>query len=369
MSSKIGLLNIGNTCFLNVVLQALRLTPAMGSIFLTSSEIVLRDDSKRRNLVHAFRIIMCDFWRIQPAVGSKPVMAPRGFFQLLLQTMRESDSEWYRHGQQADAAEALQYIMDSLHDAMYRPVRMSIVGNPCNLEEVSQVKSIESWTTFFSKEYSPIVENFNGQTRICVQCTECKKSSERFEPWLMIKAPLPVAPAKAPTMDECIRDAFASETLDDYFCETCKKKQKAIITNHISRLPPIVILVLKRFGNDGRKKRGCIPWDLNSIDFKDQLAFHRNPFGAEQTSEYETYAVIEHHGSTNGGHYIMFAKQDDVWNEYDDNEVRVSSPERVVSDDSYILFLTPKAKTADMRLEFQETIDALRARGKSAEEA
>ena len=362
MSSKIGLANLGNTCFLNVVLQALRITPAMSSIFLTSSEIPLREQSQRTKLVTAFRTLMCDFWSINPPADAKPVMAPRGFFQLLLQTMRDSDSEWYRHGQQADAAEALQYIMDCLHDGMYRPVRMSIVGDACNQEEVSQVKAIESWTSFFKKEYSPIVENFNGQTRICIQCTECKKSSERFEPWLMIKAPLPPAPAPAPTMDECIKDAFASETLDDYFCESCGTKRKAVITNHISRLPSTVILVLKRFGNDGRKKRGCIPWNLDAIDFKEHMAFHRNPFDKSLDTLYETYAVIEHHGGTNAGHYIMFAKQNDVWFEYDDSEVKLTTPERVVSDDSYILFLTAKTQTDAMRDHMNDAITALRSR-------
>ena len=182
MSTKIGLANIGNTCFLNVVLQALRISPPIGEIFLQSTELKLRDDSKKKEMVTALQTLMRDFWRITPPPNAKPVMMPRGFFESLLNVLRTTEDTWYSFGQQADAAEALQYILDSVHDGMYRRVHMSIRGDSRVGKELSQAKAIESWARFFGKEYSPIVQNFNGQTQICVTCSKCKSVSERYEP-------------------------------------------------------------------------------------------------------------------------------------------------------------------------------------------
>jgi ubiquitin C-terminal hydrolase len=124
-----------------------------------------------------------------------------------------------------------------------------------------------------------------------------------------------------------------------------------------------VILSVKRFTNTGHKVRGRIQWDLDALDFTPQMAFTHDPFThTRQSPIYETYAVIEHHGSTHGGHYIMFAKQDNVWYEYDDNSISVSTPERVVSPDSYIMMLVPKARASSMSEEFRSHILAFRAR-------
>ena len=369
-STKIGFANIGNTCFLNVVLQALRLSPPMGEIFLGPTDITLRADSKKQEMVNAFQILLRDLWRIAPPPEARPTMVPRGFFQSLTNVLRDTHDDWYRHGQQADAAEAMQYILDSLHDGLYRKVRMTVSGNASNKDEVSQAKALASWSSFFGKEYSPIVNYFNGQTQICVQCNTCKTVSERYEPWLMLKAPIPgseTVGGPAPTMETCLEAAFVSETLDDYACDVCKSKQKATITNRISRLPPVVILSVKRFTNMGHKVRGRIGWDLDALDFTPQMAFTRDPFTNVRSSPiYETYAVIEHHGSTHGGHYIMFAKQDGAWYEYDDNTVTISTPERVVSPDSYIAMLVPKASASAMAEDFKSHILSFRSRESEA---
>ena len=371
----IGLANIGNTCFFNAVLQALRLSPPIGSMFLTERPIALREKSQRTQLVLAFQRLMQDLWKESPPAGVKSTMIPRGFFQSLFNVLNETNDGWYHKGQQADAAEAIQYILESLHDGIYKSVTMSVSGESSNCEEVSQIKAIESWATYFSKEYSPIIQNFYGQTQIRIQCDKCKSLSERYEPWLMIKAPIPggdVVGGPAPTLDTCLKAAFESESLDDYECTTCSLREghkvngKATITNQISRLPPVVILSIKRFTNDGNKVRGKLAWDLDSFDLGSVFAFSRNPFSDNPIhTQYETFAVIEHHGSLQGGHYTMYARQNETWLEYDDNSITDVTPDRVVSADSYILFLLPKADKEKMNGQFAESIKALRRRAQS----
>jgi ubiquitin C-terminal hydrolase len=363
LSHKVGLANLGNTCFLNVVLQALRFCPPMGSIFLKEAAH-LRSDSKKKGMVVAFQTLLRDFWMASSPPHTYPTLIARGFQYSLVNLLRETGDDWYRSGQQADAAEALQYVLDSLHDGMYRQVRMAMTGGAATEEEKSHEKAINSWIRFFGKEFSPIVSNFNGQTQICVECAKCKARTERYEPWLMLKAPIPggdTPGAVVPTMADCLGAGFAPETLDDYDCEACKTKGKATIFNRISRLPPVTILTLKRFTNMGRKVRGKITWDLDALDLTPYMAFRRDPFrNSRDPPIYTTFAVIEHHGSAHGGHYRMYARQGDIWNEYDDSSVRSVHPDSVVTMDSYVMLLMPKKYAETMNADYAKAIEEYR---------
>jgi ubiquitin C-terminal hydrolase len=370
LDSRIGLGNLGNTCFMNVVLQALRHTPAMGKIFL-GDDVVLRSASKKKDMVTAFQTLMRDMWRVELEPGRTPTMMPRGFFHVMHNVLRDTDDDWHTPGEQSDSAEALQYVLDALHDGIYRRVRMTVGGKAANRDEQEQVRALTSWSEFFAKEYSPIVSNFNGQNQISIKCEKCGTASIRYEPWLMIKAPIPgseTVGGSVPSMAQCLNAAFETETLDDYSCDVCKSKERATITNKISRLPPVTILSLKRFTNSGMKVRGRVEWDTDSLDFEPWRAFARDPFADDDLypSIYETYAVIEHIGSARGGHYRMYVRgAEDKWIEYDDESVSEVPPERVVSADSYVLFMMPRGVKRPHD-EFVAAVKALRAEGQRA---
>lgn len=363
LATKIGLANLGNTCFLNSVLQALRLSWPLADLFLPYTSLPIRDASKKKNLLHAFQTLLRDFWRVVPSAGTPPpTLLPHGFLHQFRTVLQETDDDWYRPGQQSDAAEALQYILDSLHDVLQRPVRMEVMGSaiPASAEEAAQRRAIESWIGFFKKEYSEIVKQFYGQMQISVHCTQCGNVSERYEPWLMLKAPIPTPGTS--TLAACLDAAFAPETVDDYHCDKCAKKVPAVLRTRISHLPPITILTLKRFTNTGAKLSGTITWDLNALDFAPYFAFSYDPIAtgaAARAPVYETYAVLEHRGLSQGGHYRMYAKQSDVWHEYDDSAVRAVHPDAVTAE-SYVLFLMPRATAAAQRGEFARIVSEFR---------
>jgi ubiquitin C-terminal hydrolase len=363
--TTIGLANVGNTCFLNVILQALRISPPMVQMVLQDLEnpISLREESKKRELVTAFQILMQDFWKARIPAGRQPTMIPRGFVHAFYNVLRTTDDDWHRPGEQSDAAEVLQYILEGMHDGIHKKVRMEIVGDVVSNEDDQQIKAIQSWADFHSKEYSPIIHNFYGQSQITVECTNCGNKNRRYEPWMVIKAPIPgsaTVGAPAPSMDDCIAAAFDTETIDDYACEKCSGKHKATITTRVSRMPAVLFVSLKRFTNMGHKVRGRIGWDLDSTRLHEHCAFRRDPFtNTPNDPEYETYAVIEHLGGLRGGHYRMYARQGD-WYMYDDSSVHAVPPERVVTEDSYIACMIPKRHAAGMRAQMNDYISRAR---------
>jgi ubiquitin C-terminal hydrolase len=233
---------------------------------------------------------------------------------------------------------------------MYRRVRIGVQGGAVNREEQSQVKALEGWASFFSKEYSPIVENFYGQSQIQIRCSACGYVSERYEPWMMMKVPIPggdVGGGDVPSFAACMDVAHKPEEIEAYECDGCKKRQTATMTTRISKLPNILILVFKRFNNRGMKVRAEIDWGLDAMNLAPWLAFRRCPFtDAPMRPNYRTFAVIEHHGSTRGGHYRMFGRTGSLaaagWTEIDDDGIRrLPDAAGIVSPDSYVILASP----------------------------
>jgi ubiquitin carboxyl-terminal hydrolase 8 len=373
-SHNVGLVNLGNTCFLNSVLQALRLCPPLMKVFLAdpTRTLATRTETKKGPLMSAFQTLLRDVWTAEDG-GS---LIPRGFVATLGQTVRDCDDDWYRPRQQADSAECLQYILDALHDAIYRRVNIRISGEARNTEERAQLAAMEAWSQFFAKEYSPIVEHMFGQNQSQVRCESCGHTSNRYEPWSMLKLPIPggdVPGSSVPSMTDCLNAAHELERIEDYQCDGCKGRHVATIANKISRLPTVLILVLKRFTNTGAKIRGRVAWDLDSLDLSPWLAFSRCPYTDSPTqSVYESFAVIEHMGSANGGHYRTFARDfgGDMapWTEYDDSAVRGNvPPSEIVNEDSYIVFLTPRESRTKLHAMTMAAVNGLASASASAD--
>lgn len=369
MTEKIGLRNIGNTCFMNAVIQALRKTPPLIHL-LFNTQIKIRDESKKTKLFLSFRKLLYDMISCSTDETKHYVIAPSVFIRDMFITMYDADDAWMRPGEQSDSAEMLQYLLDSFHDATYYNMNMYIYPKAeIALAASSELKSLEAWLKYHNKEYSQFVELFTGQSQNKFICTVCNNSSEVYEPWLMLKPSIPMLSSVSFT--DCMNETFKSELMENYQCDKCKTRTIARIESSITKTPLITIVAFKRFTNTGTKIRGKINWDLNEIDMRPWMTFKHSPFTSKQVMPiYETYAVIEHNGALGHGHYHMFAKEyisDDreVWINYDDDSVTPVIPERVVSPDSYIIFLISKGSNAYEQYRMKQIINVLRlSRGK-----
>lgn len=334
-----GLANIGNTCYLNSAIQALRYSRPFAQYFGSDAWLAHRHPDRKGYALAGELAGMLGALNSADGPAGSRIVIPSKFVREFI-TFGHEFNEEIRYGAQADAAEAIQILLDGLHMQQAREVCMTVRGDPTTPDMVEYIKALESWATFFRKEYSPIVENFYGQTQTRIICTECGEKSVRYEPWGVLKAPIPGADkagAPAPTLRDCIATAFSSETLDDYTCDKCKKKGSARIEHSISRLPQYLILSLKRFTNTGAKVRARIGYDPCDISFTDWRAWPS--LQGEAQAHYRLYATVEHLGTCHGGHYIMRARDGADWMVYDDSMCAPSAIGGDAAPDTYMLFL------------------------------
>ncbi len=334
--------NIGNTCFLNSSVQALRYTAPLSEYLCSDAWQKHRHpDRKGHELVQE----ISEIFKILCTEGKDRMVVPHKFVKAFLQFSEDAGFNDIHSGGQADAPEAIQILLDGIHTQQAREVHMNISGSSETPEEKEYIKSLESWASFFRKGYSPIVSIFFGQTKANVVCANCSHAtSSRYEPLEIMKLSIPgaeTAGAPAPTLQECIEASLATEKLDDYVCDSCKKKGTTSVHYAISRFPERFILSLKRFTNRGNKVHALIRYNPECIDFS---AWNAWPTIQEKHQcMYRVYAVIDHYGGARGGHYNVRVRDDNgtapEWLLYDDGSCTSSAACGAPSADSYVIFL------------------------------
>ncbi|XP_056153201.1 ubiquitin carboxyl-terminal hydrolase 31-like [Lampris incognitus] len=152
---------------------------------------------------------------------------------------------------------------------------------------------------------------------------------------------------------------------DAWRCPHCKQLQQGSIKLSLWTLPDILILHLKRFRQDAdrrMKMQNMVKFPLIGMDMAPHMVKRsqsswslpshwspwRRPYGLGRDPEdylYDLYAVCNHHGTMQGGHYTAHCKNsiDGQWYCFDDSDVHAISDDEVCKQTAYILFYQRRA--------------------------
>lgn len=103
----------------------------------------------------------------------------------------------------------------------------------------------EAWQNFASSKESYIMKLFYGQIKSTVKCRVCEKESATFEGFSNLSLELPEGGNRCHITD-CLNMYFFGEYISGWNCPKCKQKREAIKKLDISKLPPILVIHLKR---------------------------------------------------------------------------------------------------------------------------
>jgi ubiquitin C-terminal hydrolase len=343
----VGLKNLGLTCYANATLQCLRHLARIPWIFTQGryDTLLKKDATGKRLLQQDVSKSFSEIIQMQEEGKSPGVLRPAGFWNAMRASVH--DSSVYGHFAQTaphDAHEFLMYMLETLHESISISVDMQIMKSPpTNESEKRIVHALEVWKKEFSKAYSPLVDLFHGLLHMRTACLRCGSVSHRWETFNTLKACVPTRSAENDTnpvdLIEMMKEEMKSEDIEGYSCDTCSPtRTTAHRETAIWRLPQTVIICLKRFTYDGRKIHTRVKMPTIEPLMLKHLFSIESP-EKDAITEYSLRAIIDHHGTSGGGHYTAQCKDklSNVWYVYDDENTGIT-PAPMIGESTYVLF-------------------------------
>ena len=304
----IGFKNLGNTCFINSVLQCFLHCTPLKNYFIINEHKHLNNNNNNKNFC-----FLCEFSKLIDLTKNtkEKYISP----VKMINNMKLIFPD-FNKGKQEDAHELLLFLLSYFEQSCIK-FGISLLTNYYNNIVL---------------ENNLISKIFSGKIISKVQCGRCKTFSNTSDTFLNISLSI----LNSFSLIESIEHYCQNEKLigeNQYFCDKCKIKcdsKRQIIFSH---LPKILIFHLKRFDNNRRKIK-------KHIEFKIDYNFNKFCTNKVINTNYSLAAALIHEGySTNSGHYLTYVKNpNNNWYCFDDINVRLVNENEVLQSHPYILF-------------------------------
>jgi ubiquitin C-terminal hydrolase len=264
-----GFYNLGNTCYLNSGLQLI-----INNKELCNSILLLSENNNIKNNDNSQILLLSQFIRNYYNNDSNIIMDPN----FIKEIVANKNNEFVGFNQ-SDSFEFIIYFLDYIFENF-------------------KINNIYQSTT-----------NIKIKCKL-LSCLNISKHQE-YNNYLILNV---LDDFK--DLDDCYRNYKQREKLADdnlYYCEKCKDKRIASKRIEITHWPNHLIIILKRFTNDGRLQK-----NNNKIDVP-LIWRHR----------YNLKGIISHSGSLFGGHYIYIGNHNNKWIIFNDDHISEISDKHV----------------------------------------
>ena len=183
---KTGLINIGNTCFMNSALQCLSNCYELTKYFLLDYYINdINPDNKLGTggqVTTIYRKLLEDLWN-----GEEEYINPSYFKRIFVHFVHK-----FSGYAQQDSNEFLIYLLDKIHEDLnsitVKPyIEMEEKKKDQTDEEVSKIW----WEKHLKRENSIIVDLFHGQFKSTISCNVCHRICVSFDSYMFVSLPIP----------------------------------------------------------------------------------------------------------------------------------------------------------------------------------
>lgn len=315
-----GLINLGNTCYMNSILQILFSCDNF-------NKEVLQKDLKLGTMVNSYKFII---QRMIVRSNSESKIK-----KLKLTSFTNNFKKKFQHicNNQQDAHEALFYILGIYHTELKEKFTKKILNE--NIKEMicqSSIKEecVKQLNILYKNDYSIINKFFYGKLNNCVHCTACNNTINRVEIYKGIELSI----NECSNILECFEDYFKKETILDYKCNNCNKiacnKQIQLLS-----APQYLFITLKRFKYDFN--RNHFNKNVDNIIYPIYINLN-NYISGNNNCKYKLIGIVNHVGNLNSGHYYSHNNFNENWINCDDETITLLPKKQLLDNrNAYIL--------------------------------
>ncbi|VDN24803.1 unnamed protein product [Gongylonema pulchrum] len=309
-----GLVNLGNTCFMNCIIQAIVHTPHLKDYFLTNQH---HCNSSPHSSVDC---IMCELSNIFQEFykGDITPYKPSRFLKLVWRHERHLAGY-----EQQDAHEFFMAALNVLH------------------------RHSGSMLLFYELNFRFVSTTFDPFWDISLDVAQ----EALLSPYSMS-----TSTSQQVTLEDCLRRYIKPEHLGETKCARCETSEESTKQFTLNTLPMVACFHLKRFEHSlsYRKKMDIKVKYPQIIDMTPFTTAFRERLAADGTdrktsiagdlltrnrNKYELFAVVNHTGTMESGHYTCYIRhQHNQWFQCDDQTISKAPVENVLSSQGYLLF-------------------------------
>ncbi|KIW79615.1 hypothetical protein Z517_06228 [Fonsecaea pedrosoi CBS 271.37] len=363
-----GLVNTGNMCYMNSVLQVLVFCLPFYDFIAKLADRAPHTFKSDTPLIDAIIMFVREY----------PIICSANSVDQLRLRLKPDDYENYgdsfipeyvyaaikdlprfremRRGHQQDAQEFLGFLLEELHEECARAMRSTTasssgrttpVGSVSNASEHADTengwmevghkqKSAVTRSSGMTAAESPVTNIFGGKLRSELKVSG-NKLSVTLEPYSPLQ--LDIGSPQVNNIIDALKGLTRPESMQGDFYTPRGVRATATKQVFIETLPPVLILHLKRFHYDNTTKRAEKIW--KKIGYPLELEIPKEVFPLQVRNKYTAHGglpkyrltgVIYHHGkNANGGHYTVDIRRQDgrEWIRMDDTLLRRIRAEEV----------------------------------------
>lgn len=302
-----GLINFGNICYINSVLQCIK------NCYPFTKHIINMEE--KGELTMSFKNLLINI------LSTKKLFSAEEFkFQI------SKIDPYFLGNSQKDSSNLITTLFDTLQNELNTPIDYEMTDNNSPLEKYKK--------KLFKRKHSILTDIFGGFYKNTYKCRNCYNFKiEKYQLFNLIVLPIMDGNMKIQTLEDCFRVFQRQINYDQLNCDNCG--EAITLETKIDVFPQILIINFAR--TDGSQHIN------HPVEFPEYLYVNKIIRNSKENKIFKLFGIINHIGGSNFGHNFSYCENifDSKWFEFNDSSVSFTCLEEIlknISGKEFILF-------------------------------